>query len=96
MAEDLFYRLSPKKLKSEIAALMEEDERPLPFKAKMFAAVARLQQFDKLPSIATPDELSTEGAKGCVELLRGISSTAGVPSQIFANQLLLGGCSPER
>jgi hypothetical protein len=94
MADDIFYGSSMAALKKQIKEIAERDQRSLPSKAKVFAAVAKLQKFDLLPDVARPDELTALAANGCVELQRGISSSSGVSAKIYAAELLRGTLFP--
>ena len=68
MAVNLIQDLSPAELKKEITCLVEKDLRALPGTAKIFAAVARLQEFDRLPEMADPERINQFIMEGCKEL----------------------------
>jgi hypothetical protein len=94
VAENLFCVMSRAELKKEIDHKVEQDNRSLPEKAKIFAAVASLQRFDQLPDAVSSADLETLIADGCVELNRGISSNKGVPASLYARDLLSGPLYP--
>lgn len=58
MAVNLIQDRSPAELKKEITGIVEKDLRALPGTAKIFAAVARLQEFDRLPEMADPERIN--------------------------------------
>ncbi len=90
MALNLIQDRSPADLKQKIDSLVGADLRPLPIKAKVFAAVAKIQGFDSLPTTADPDEINALVAQGHKELHRGIASSEGVSADIYAEQLMKG------
>jgi hypothetical protein len=94
MASDIFYALSRPELKKEIEALVALDQRSLPPRAKVFAAVAKKQQFDLLPDSATPEAIDKICTDGAVELNRGISTSNGLPAIHYARELLSGPLYP--
>ena len=97
MASDIFYGLTKPELKKEIDAQVAVDNRSLPRRAKIFAAIAHLQEFDQLPEIATVEELDkhcAEGAQSATELNRGLSASSGIPGNFYARELLLGPLYP--
>ena len=94
MADDIFYRKSTPELKREIDAIMAEDTRSLPLKAKIFAAVAKLQNFDMLPELGDVTEIDSAVGKGAVQLNRGISGTKSAQATIYARDLLMGSMYP--
>lgn len=95
MADEILYGLSTNELKKEIDKYVLEDQRALPHRSKVFAAVARIQKFDVLPEIVEVAELD-EKLKDpkCIELNRGIAPTKGVPAQFYAKELVLGPMYP--
>jgi hypothetical protein len=94
MAVNLIQDRSPSELKKEITGIVEKDLRALPGTAKIFAAVARLQEFDRLPEIADPARIDHFIAEGCKELQRGISPSDGVPAELYARELIGGTLHP--
>jgi hypothetical protein len=94
MANDLFFKHSPSKLRAEIEQRASSDPRSLPWKAKIFAAVANLQGFDQWPELKTPAEVDRLIAAQHRELNRGISGTKGVPAIFYAKELLTGAMYP--
>jgi hypothetical protein len=94
MAVNLIQDRSPAELKKEITGIVEKDLRALPGTAKIFAAVARLQKFDRLPEIADPARIDESIAEGCKELQRGISPSDGVPAELYARELIGGTLHP--
>jgi len=94
MAEDIFHDLSPNELKKEIARITSEDVRSLPPNAKIFSAIVRLQNFDRLPEFTDYGCINKMVAKGCVELNRGLSGTKGVPALLYARELIRGPMYP--
>jgi hypothetical protein len=57
MPANLIEDLSRAELKREIDTLAAQDGRSLPQNAKIFAAIAKLQQFDRLPDALPFDEI---------------------------------------
>lgn len=94
MAKELFYGLSRAELKKEIDEFAAKDNRSLPSKAKVFAAVAKMQKFDMLPDVATPSELTALIADGGIELHRGLSSNSGITATLYASELVRGPMFP--
>lgn len=94
MASNLIQDLSPAELKNEITSLVEKDTRALPGTAKIFAAVAQLQEFDRLPERLEPDQIEGLIATGHKELQRGISPSDGVPAELYARELVRGTLHP--
>jgi hypothetical protein len=94
MAIDVLYQKSPNELEKEITALVVKDQRSLHHRAKVFSAIAKIQGFDLLPEIGTPDELNAAIKDGGKELQRGMSATKGIPSHFYARELILGAMYP--
>src|ERR1035438_3309916 len=94
MADDILNGFSVNELSKEIARFVSEDQRSLPHRAKVFAAVAKLQKFDVLPEVIELEKMNETVALGCVELNRGLSSTNAIPSQFYAKELVLGSMYP--
>jgi hypothetical protein len=95
MGPDIFYGLSRAELKKRIDGFVDLDNRSLPKRAKVFAAVAKIQGFDQLPDIVTPEVLQSMISSGHVtELQRGLSSNSGVPALLYATELLSGPLYP--
>lgn len=94
MPANLIQSLSPTELNRKISALMQRDSRILPEKAKIFAAVASLQQFDRLPEIASPAQITTLIENGCMELHRGLSPSDGISADLYARELIKGTLHP--
>src|SRR5665213_1015848 len=94
MADDILNGLSTNELRREIQRLTSDDQRSLPPRSKIFAAVAKLQSFDVLPEVIEYVALNEIVSKGSIELNRGISSTKGVPAQLYAKELVLGAMYP--
>ena len=94
MATDIFQGLSKPELKKRIGELVAEDLRSLPVSAKVFSAVARIQGFDMLPEVVSPEEMNTMIAGGMMELQRGISASGGVPAMLYAQELASGPLYP--
>lgn len=94
MADDILNGLSVNELKREIDKYVCEDQRSLPHRAKVFAAVAKIQKFDVLPEVIETDKMNVKVAEGCIELNRGLSSTNAIPSQFYARELVLGAMYP--
>jgi hypothetical protein len=94
MAEDILNGFSVNELSKEIAKYVSEDQRSLPHRAKVFAAVAKLQKFDVLPEVITVEKMNEYIPLGCVELNRGLSSTNAIPSQFYAMELVRGAMYP--
>jgi hypothetical protein len=97
MADDIILqKFSPNELEKEINAIIEKDQRALPRRAKVFAAIAKIQKFDSLPELLSFEELEAAMLKDpkIVELQRGISGTKGVPSQVYASELARGAMYP--
>jgi hypothetical protein len=94
MAEDIFKRISTNELEKEITACVAKDARSLPPKAKVFSAIAKIQEFDKLPELMHPDQFNAAILAGGMELQRGMSATKGIPSQFYARELILGAMYP--
>ncbi len=94
MAEDLFHKLSPSRLKAEIAQKVALDQRSLPARTKIFAAVASMQGFDGWPNLADPAAIEKLITEGHTELNRGLCGTPGVPAIFYARELLKGPMYP--
>lgn len=94
MASDIFYGLSKAELRKEIEAAVAKDNRSLPARAKIFAAVAKRQKFDLLPDSVMPEEIDALCEKGAIELNRGLSSNKGVLAKLYAFELLRGPLYP--
>jgi hypothetical protein len=94
MASDILNGLSPNELSKEVVRLVSEDQRGLPMKSKVFAAIAKLQKFDVLPEVCGFNEINKAIQAGGVELNRGLSATKGVPSMFYAKELLFGSLYP--
>lgn len=94
MARNLIQDLSPAELKKEIAIRTEKDTRALPDTAKIFAAIAGLQEFDRLPEMLEPQQIDEMIGAGHRELHRGISPSDGVPAELYARELALGTLHP--
>jgi len=94
MSNDIFHDKSVAELKKEIDAIVGQDARSLPPKAKTFAAVAKLQGYDMLPDVVEPGEMQQEVGGGAIELNRGMSGTKGVQAAIYARDLLYGPMYP--
>lgn len=92
--DDILNGLSVNELKREIESLVAKDQRSLPQKGKVFAAIAKLQKFDVLPELVDITKCSAAIADGSVELNRGMSGTKGVPSTFYATELALGALYP--
>jgi hypothetical protein len=94
MASDILNGRSTNELSKEIKRLVLEDQRSLPEKPKLFAAIAKLQGFDVLPEVGTIDQIEEQISKGFIELNRGLSSTRGIPSHFYARELIFGSMYP--
>ena len=94
MATDILNGLSTNELMREIKRLVCDDQRSLPHRSKVFSAVASLQKFDVLPEVIDIASMNELISKGSIELNRGISATKGVPSQLYAKELILGSMYP--
>lgn len=97
MGRDILNELSPNELDKEIQTCVAKDQRALPMRAKVFAAIASIQKFDRLPEAVDVQEMNKAvvvTAGGCIELNRGLSSTKGVPSQFYAKELFRGALYP--
>jgi hypothetical protein len=95
MGRDILNELSPNELDKEIQAHVSKDQRALPMRSKVFAAIAKIQQFDRLPEIVEINDLNEVlKDKDYVELNRGLSSTKGVTSQFYAKELFMGAMYP--
>ena len=94
MARDLLQDVSAAEFKREIAQAVTKDPCFLPPGAKIFAAVACLQGFDALPEIVEVKEFDSLIQAGDQELLRGLTSTKGVPARLFARDLMVGPLYP--
>jgi len=94
MAVNLIQDRSPAELKKEITGIVEKDLRALPGTAKIFAAVAQLQGFDRLPEMVDPERINQFIMEGCKELQRGISPSDGVPAELYARELIGGTLHP--
>lgn len=94
MAEDILNGFSVNELSKEIAKFVSEDQRSLPHRAKVFAAVAKLQKFDVLPEVIEPEKMNEKIPLGCIELNRGLSSANAIPSQFYALELVKGSMYP--
>jgi hypothetical protein len=94
MASDIFYTLSKAELKKEIAAIAANDQRSLPPRAKVFAAIAKKQRFDLLPDSVSAEEIDKICNGGAVELNRGLSTSNGLPAIHYARELLQGPLYP--
>lgn len=94
MTGNLIQDLSPFQLEKKIRALVDADHRALPPKAKVFAAIADLQGFTKLPRLCTPGEIEDLIAAGGMELQRGIAASDAVPALLYARELARGTLHP--
>jgi hypothetical protein len=94
MGKDLLHDRSPNELEKEIKQLICGDQRSLPPKSKVFAAVAKLQEFDGLPEVVKKEEMDTATAGGALELNRGLGATKGVPAIVYARALVAGAMYP--
>lgn len=94
MADDLFHKLSPKRLKEEIAQKVLLDQRSLPERTKIFSAVANMQGFDGWPGLEGVDDIERLIAAGQIELNRGLCGNKGVPAIFYAKELLMGPMYP--
>ncbi|MCE0483799.1 MAG: hypothetical protein LV479_06130 [Methylacidiphilales bacterium] len=94
MADDIFHGLSPNELKKEVARIIAVDARSLPPNAKIFSAIAQLQNFDRLPELTDHGCINKMIDQKCVELQRGLSGTKGVPAMLYAKELVLGPMYP--
>ena len=94
MGNDILNGLSTNELEKEIQKFVCEDQRALPLRAKVFAAIAKRQQFDVLPEVVSVEDLDKYVSEGCTELNRGISSTPGIPSNLYAKELIFGAMYP--
>ena len=83
-AQNLIEDWSPAKLEAQIEHLVAQETRALLDGAKVFAAVASIQEFDRLPAIMAPGALTAIVGAGGTEMNRGLSSAAGIPAESFA------------
>lgn len=94
MGKDILNGLSTNELSKEVQKLVCDDQRALPARSKIFAAIAKIQNFDVLPEAVEIEDVNSAVAEGCIELNRGLSSTRGVPSQLYAKELIIGALYP--
>ena len=95
MATDLLHTMSTNEFHKEIQRHVQDDQRALPDKSKIFAAVAKMQKFDALPEVVSAEELNAYlGEHQGVELNRGLGSTKGVPAPFYARELIGGSMYP--
>lgn len=91
---DIFHEFSSAELEKEINDLTAKDQRSLPLKAKVFAAVAKIQKFDMLPEVVEVAELDALVGAGAKELNRGLAGVRGVAAVLYAKDLLHGTMYP--
>jgi len=94
MGSDIFHGLSRPELKKRINEHVACDQRSLPQRAKIFAAVAKIQEFDTLPDVVSPNEMNEMIGSGLTELQRGISANGSVPAILYARELARGPMFP--
>lgn len=94
MAAPILIQKSPNELKREIEQFVGKDQRSLPLRSKIFSAVANIQKFDVLPEVVSVEQINEYVKLKCIELNRGLSSTKGIPSQLYARELVLGAMYP--
>jgi hypothetical protein len=93
-AEAILFSRSSNELNKEIQAIVAKDQRSLHPRAKVFAAIVKMQGFDNLPETGTPEELDQAQKSGGIEIQRGLSATRGVSSLFYARELILGAMYP--
>jgi hypothetical protein len=92
--KDILNGKSPAELLKEINEIVGKDQRSLPSRSKVFAAIAKLQKFDVLPEVGDSSELDKTVKSGGINLNRGMSGTKGIPAIFYAVELIKGAMYP--
>lgn len=91
---DLFSTRSPQQICREVESYTREDMRSLPMRAKVFAAIVKMQGFDGHPALLNIAEIDVLLPQGYIELNRGISGTKSLPARMYASELVRGPMYP--